>query len=79
MRVTVWNEHIHERRDGAVRAVYPDVHFNGSGGFRLAFHSSSGDRLFRYCAIGVDAALEQHMTALPPRERDHEAVGRTNP
>ncbi len=24
MRVTVWNEHIHERRDDAVRAVYPD-------------------------------------------------------
>ena len=24
MRVTVWNEYIHERRDDAVRAVYPD-------------------------------------------------------
>jgi trehalose utilization protein len=24
VRVTVWNEHIHERRDDAVRAVYPD-------------------------------------------------------
>ena len=24
MRVTVWNEHIHERQDEAVRAVYPD-------------------------------------------------------
>ncbi len=24
IRVTVWNEHIHERRDDAVRAIYPD-------------------------------------------------------
>jgi trehalose utilization protein len=24
VRVTVWNEHIHERQDDAVRAVYPD-------------------------------------------------------
>ena len=24
MRITVWNEYIHERRDDAVRAVYPD-------------------------------------------------------
>ncbi len=24
MRVTVWNEHIHEQRDDAVRAVYPE-------------------------------------------------------
>jgi trehalose utilization protein len=35
VRVTVWNEHIHERRDDAVRAVYPDgIHVALAGAIR---------------------------------------------
>jgi trehalose utilization protein len=35
VQVTVWNEHIHERRDDAVRAVYPDgIHTEVAAGIR---------------------------------------------
>jgi trehalose utilization protein len=40
IRVTVWNEHIHERRDDAVRAVYPDgIHQE----LATAIHEAHGD------------------------------------
>ncbi len=42
IRVTVWNEHIHERRDEAVRAVYPrGIHDELAGALR----ELGGDRL----------------------------------
>ena len=35
IRVTVWNEHLHEQRDDAVRAVYPDgLHAELAGALR---------------------------------------------
>jgi len=45
----------------------------------LAFHSSCGDWLFRYSAIGDFApALEQHMDALSYRQAPHSCACAAN-
>ena len=65
MRVTVWGENVHERRDQPVRAIYPDgMHETIAAGLRELL---GGDAEVRTATLaGARARAHRRTCSTPP-------------